>query len=99
MSFVTGVLLRSAGVGVVGGGDDSIRSENDLVWLVRRRDFPLRSIDSTPETDLPFLSSGESSGLFSTIVPRELVPGVRARFGAGVVVASFFSLGLPKIDW
>jgi hypothetical protein len=93
-----GVLLRSAGVGVVGGGDDSIRSENDLLLLVRRSDFPLRSADSTPETDLPFLTSRDSSGLFSTIVPRELVPGVRARFGDGVVMRSFFSLGSPNID-
>ena len=90
------MLLRFAGVGVVGG--DLMRSENDLLRSVRRKDFAPRSADPTSVMDLPFLSSGESSGLFSVIVPSEFVPGVRGRFEAGVIVL-YFSFGLPKCDW
>lgn len=84
------VFLRVTGVGVVGGGD-LMRSEND------RLDLKLRSPDAAPDTDLPFLTSSESSGLFSVIVPSEVV-GVRACFGSGVVVVLFLSIGPPKID-
>jgi hypothetical protein len=66
-----------------------MRSEKDLLDLKRR------SPDPAPETDLPFLTSNESSGLFSVIVPSEVV-GVRACFGSGVVL--FLSIGPPKID-
>ena len=84
------MFLRVTGVGVVGGGD-LMRSENDLL------DLKLRSPDPTPEADLPFLTSSASSGLFSVIVPSEVV-GVRACFGSGVVVVLFLSIGPPKMD-